>query len=204
MAEAPLAVCESDKNLQAMLTVLRDKEEPVEVRLGRDGLAGSAASASSPSNRAGVITLQPCARWRWTRTLSSVRACLGLLAGLKDGFAQKKLLDGLEDPLKALVRPRRHSSFSAMTCTQNPTHRPRDCQQSTERRCQARGPAAARRGREVRRRCSRSSFATKTNCARLGKSRLRRCRRLNRRNCRSMRGKYCSTRRSTKTFKPPA
>ena len=33
MAEAPLAVCENDENLQAMLNVLRNKDEPVEVRL---------------------------------------------------------------------------------------------------------------------------------------------------------------------------
>src|SRR5262245_41536257 len=33
MAAAPLAACESDKSLQAMLNVLRNKDEPVEVRL---------------------------------------------------------------------------------------------------------------------------------------------------------------------------
>src|SRR5260370_7364838 len=33
MAEAPLAVCESDKDLQAMLDVLRNRDEPVKVRL---------------------------------------------------------------------------------------------------------------------------------------------------------------------------
>ena len=33
LAEAPLAVCESDDNLQAVIGVLRNREEPVEVRL---------------------------------------------------------------------------------------------------------------------------------------------------------------------------
>src|SRR5258708_11068059 len=33
MAQAPLAVCESDKDLQAMLNVLRSEDEPVKVRL---------------------------------------------------------------------------------------------------------------------------------------------------------------------------
>src|SRR3712207_376344 len=33
MADATLAVCGNDANLQAMLKVLRDKEEPIEVRL---------------------------------------------------------------------------------------------------------------------------------------------------------------------------
>src|SRR2546425_27988 len=33
LAQAPLAACENDKNLQAMLKILRDKDEPVKVRL---------------------------------------------------------------------------------------------------------------------------------------------------------------------------
>ena len=33
IAEAPLAICESDKNLQAMLNVLSDKDDRIEVRL---------------------------------------------------------------------------------------------------------------------------------------------------------------------------
>ncbi len=33
MAEVPLAVCESDKDLQSMLSVLRDQAQPIEVRL---------------------------------------------------------------------------------------------------------------------------------------------------------------------------
>ena len=41
LAKAPLAVCESDKDLQAMLNVLRNKDEPVEVRLAAlQSLAG--------------------------------------------------------------------------------------------------------------------------------------------------------------------
>src|SRR5260370_42298898 len=53
MAEVPLAVCESDKNLQAMLNVLRNKDEPVEVRLAplqsfrRRALAASHSSLAA-------------------------------------------------------------------------------------------------------------------------------------------------------------
>ena len=43
MAEAPLAVCESDKDLQAMLTVLRNEDEPVKVRLAALQSLGAAA-----------------------------------------------------------------------------------------------------------------------------------------------------------------
>src|SRR5918999_4058284 len=45
MAEVPLAICESDKNLQAVLDVVRNKQEAVEVRLAAiDTLATAAFS----------------------------------------------------------------------------------------------------------------------------------------------------------------
>ena len=105
MAEAPLAVCESDKNLQAMLDVVRNKDEPVEVRLAAiDTLATAAFS---------VVAFEPC-RKDYIATLREVaqdpnadirQSALGLLARQKDGFAQKKLLEGLQNPEKALVPP---------------------------------------------------------------------------------------------------
>jgi HEAT repeat protein len=105
LAEVPLAVCESDKDLQAVLNVVRNKEEPVEVRLAAmDTLATAAFS---------VIAFESC-RKDYIATLREVaddpdpqirESALGLLAGLKDGFAQKKLLDGLKNPEKALVPP---------------------------------------------------------------------------------------------------
>ncbi|MDT5061035.1 MAG: hypothetical protein QOH63_1494 [Acidobacteriota bacterium] len=105
LAEAPLAVCESDKHLQAVLDVLRNKEEPVEVRLAAmDTLATAAFS---------VIKFESC-RTDYVATLREVaqdpnqeirQSALDLLAGQKDGFAQKLLLEGLKDPEKALVPP---------------------------------------------------------------------------------------------------
>lgn len=105
MAEVPLAVCESDKDLQAMLNVLRNKDEPVEVRLA--ALQSLAAAAFS------VIAFESC-RSDYIATLREVaedpdpeirQRVLGLLAREKDGFAQKKLLEGLKNPEKALVPP---------------------------------------------------------------------------------------------------
>src|SRR5215216_5617152 len=52
MVQAPLAVCETDDNLQKMLAVVRNKEEKVPVRLG--ALATLAAAAFS------AITFEPC------------------------------------------------------------------------------------------------------------------------------------------------
>ncbi len=104
-AEAPLAVCETDANLQAVLKVVRNKEEPVEVRLAAiDTLATAAFS---------VVAFESC-RHDYIATLREVakdpnaeirESALGLLAGEKDGFAQEKLLEGLKDPEKALVPP---------------------------------------------------------------------------------------------------
>ncbi len=105
MAEVPLAVCESDKNLQAMLNVLRNKDEPVEVRL--------AALQSLQAASFSVVAFESC-RGDYIATLRAVaddpdpelrQRVLGLLAREKDGFAQKKLLDGLKNPDKALVPP---------------------------------------------------------------------------------------------------
>jgi hypothetical protein len=105
MAQAPLDVCASDDNLQAVLTVVRDTAEPVEVRLGAmDTLATAAFS---------VVAFEPC-RNDYIAALRDVaddpdarirETALGLLSGEKDAFAQKRLLEGLKKPAKALVAP---------------------------------------------------------------------------------------------------
>jgi hypothetical protein len=104
-AEAPLAVCETDKNLQATLAVVRNQEEPVEVRLA--AMESLAAAAFS------VISFEPC-RNDYIAVLREVaddpnpqvrETALRALAGEQDGFAQKKLLEGLKDPAKALIAP---------------------------------------------------------------------------------------------------
>jgi hypothetical protein len=105
MAEAPLAVCESDKDLQAMLNVLSNQDEPEKVRL--------AALQSLQAASFSVIAFESC-RGDYIATLRKVAAdpsrelrqrVLGLLAREKDGFAEKKLLEGLKNPEKALVPP---------------------------------------------------------------------------------------------------
>jgi len=104
-AEAPLAVCEKDEHLQATLAVIRNQQEPVEVRLA--AMESLAAAAFS------VISFEPC-RNDYIATLREVatdpnqqirETALGALAGEKDAFAQKKLLEGLKSPDKALVPP---------------------------------------------------------------------------------------------------
>ena len=105
MAAAPLAVCESDKDLQGMLGVLRNKEEPVEVRMAALQALGAAAFS--------VIAFESC-HADYIATLRQVATdpnpkirsrVLGILIRNKDGFAEKKLLEGLKNPDKALVPP---------------------------------------------------------------------------------------------------
>jgi HEAT repeat protein len=105
LTEAPLAVCESDKDLQAMLNVLRNQDEPAAVRL--------AALQSLQAASFSVIAFEAC-RGDYLATLRQVaedpnpelrQRALGLLARKKDGFAQTKLLEGLKNPDKALVPP---------------------------------------------------------------------------------------------------
>src|SRR5215204_2301969 len=103
--EAPLATIESDKSLQASLDVLRDREQPIKVRL--------AALQSLQAATFSVIEFEPY-REDYMATLREIvddpdeelrTRVLGILAREKDGYAQKRLLEGLQDPSKALVPP---------------------------------------------------------------------------------------------------
>jgi hypothetical protein len=105
LAQAPLAVCDSDKNLESVLRVLRDTDEPAEVRLAAmDTLATAAFS---------VVAFEPChndyiAALREVSQDSDPKireTALGQLVGEKDAYAQKKLVEGLKKPEKALVPP---------------------------------------------------------------------------------------------------
>jgi hypothetical protein len=105
LAQAPLAVCDSDNNLQAVLAVLRDVDEPIQVRV--------AAMQSLQAASFSVAAFESCSG-DYRATLRKVaqdanpelrQLALGELAQQKDGFAQKKLLDGLQNPEKALVPP---------------------------------------------------------------------------------------------------
>lgn len=105
IAETPLAICENDKDLQAMLNVLRDRNEPVAVRL--------AALQSLQAASFSVVAFESC-RGDYLATLREVvddpdpelrQRVLGILAREKDGFAQQKLIEGLEHPDQALVPP---------------------------------------------------------------------------------------------------
>jgi hypothetical protein len=105
LAQSPLAVCESDNNLQSVLRLVRDTDEPAEVRLAAmDTLATAAFS---------VVAFEPCHN-DYIAALRDVsqdpdpkirESALGLLVGEKDAYAQKKLVEGLKKPDKALVPP---------------------------------------------------------------------------------------------------
>lgn len=105
LIEAPLAACESDENLQTMLQMLRDPKQPIKVRLAT--LQSLQAASFS------VITFEPC-RADYLATLREIvddpdeelrQRALGILAREKDGYVQKRLLEGLENEDKALVPP---------------------------------------------------------------------------------------------------
>lgn len=105
MYESPLASSDKEENLQPVLEVLRNKEEPVPVRLAalQTIQAASFGSIAFESMRGDYIAaLREVAQ----DTDSELRQrALGILAREKDGFAQRKLLQGLENPEKALVPP---------------------------------------------------------------------------------------------------
>lgn len=105
LAEVPLAVCDDDQNLQALLKILRDQKEPIKVRL--------AALQSIQAASFSVIAFENC-RGEYLATLREIvddpnpelrQRVLGILAREKDGYVQKRLLEGLQNPAKALVPP---------------------------------------------------------------------------------------------------
>jgi hypothetical protein len=103
--EAPLATIASDQSLQASLNVLRDREQPIKVRL--------AALQSLQAATFSVIEFEPY-REDYFATLRELvddpdeelrQRVLGILAREKDGYVQQRLLEGLQDTSKALVPP---------------------------------------------------------------------------------------------------
>ncbi len=103
--EVPHAVGESEANLESVLKVLRNKGEPIEVRLTalQTLQAATFVSAEYESWRSDYIA---ALREVATDADAELRQrALGILAREKDGFAQKKLIEGLESPEKALVSP---------------------------------------------------------------------------------------------------
>ncbi len=111
LIEDPLAVCESDENLQKVLSVLRNRDEPTEVRL--TVLQTLQAATFS------FADFESC-RAEYTAALRELvddpddtirRRALGILSRDKDGYAQKRLLEGLKEPEKALVPPEKALQF---------------------------------------------------------------------------------------------
>lgn len=105
LSEAPQAVLESDEHLQSVLGILRDQDEPASVRMAalKTLQAASFSAAEFESCRPDYIaTLRQLAE---DPHLELRQRVLGILAREKDGSVQKKLLEGLQNPEKALVAP---------------------------------------------------------------------------------------------------
>jgi len=105
LQEVPLAVCENDENLTSLLTIIRDRNEPIKVRL--------AALQSLQAASFSVIAFESC-RPDYLAALREVvddpdpelrQRVLGILARENDSYVQQRLLDGLQNPEKALVPP---------------------------------------------------------------------------------------------------
>jgi hypothetical protein len=105
LAEPALAATEKEDSLQAVLKVLRSQEQPTPVRLAalKTLQAASFGAPAFESLRGDYIaTLREVAQ---DRNLELRQRALGILTREKDGFAQRKLLEGLEKPEIALVTP---------------------------------------------------------------------------------------------------
>jgi hypothetical protein len=102
---APVQVAESTDDVGRLLKVLRDSGEPIEVRMAALQSLGAAAFSvadfeSMHGEYIGALREVSTDSHEQLR-----RRALGILTRSKDGYAQKKLLDGLKDPAKALLPP---------------------------------------------------------------------------------------------------
>ena len=103
--EIPLASRPDDENLPKLLAMLGDDNEPAEVRL---------AALKAMQKASFRVVSFATAQGDYTAILRKLTAdpnqelrerALAILARRKDGHAQKKLLEGLQDPGKALLAP---------------------------------------------------------------------------------------------------
>lgn len=105
LGTSPPTTSTNPSDLQSMIAVLRDKEKPVDARFAALQLLGAArfASRDFPSIEGDYI-----AALREVSTDADGemrRRALGILAREKDGFALKRLLEGLKKPETALLPP---------------------------------------------------------------------------------------------------
>ena len=149
MVAAPLAVCESEKDLQSMLKILSDRSEPQAVRLAAlQSLGAAAFSVSSFASR----------RTDYIATLRKVvddpdlelrQRVLGILMREQDGYAQKKLLEGLKNPTKALLSPEKALQLLSYDIHAEAYSAARGhSQEAAERRGKTRGAPASRGRRQ--------------------------------------------------------
>ncbi|HSE32180.1 MAG TPA: hypothetical protein VLA93_11460 [Pyrinomonadaceae bacterium] len=105
LGDVAMGVCENDEGFQSLLNILRDQKEPIKVRLATlQTLQGASFS---------VITFESC-RGDYFATLRELvedpdpefrQRVLGILAREKDAYVQQRLLEGLQNPDRALVPP---------------------------------------------------------------------------------------------------
>jgi len=99
------AVCESDEVFRGMVAVLRDKAEPPAVRRAalRTLQASSFSVVAFNARRSSYLTA--LRGLTGDADLEIRQSVFGILARERDGHAQQLLLEGLEDPSKALLPP---------------------------------------------------------------------------------------------------
>jgi len=107
LAEVPIVFHEDEAHVQGVLGVLGDQEEPVEVQFAALETLQAAAfgDASYATWRGDYITTLRKIVAEADADAELRQRALGVLAREKDGFAQARLLEGLQSPEKAVVPP---------------------------------------------------------------------------------------------------
>ena len=203
LAEVPLAVCENEKNLQAVLSILRNRQEPVVVRLAAlQSMATAAFSvvAFESSRNEYIATLRAIAVDEDAESSAGARPSRtgeGRLRAEETARRVEESRKGADPAGKSATTPggttftqklmpwRERSSASLRTPSRR--SKPSDYSRLTPRRHL----------------CSRRSSETRANLRSVGRSRRRRCTRSSRTRCRHLRARSFSTRRNkTRSGRP--
>ena len=103
MTVAPLAVCDHDDHLHAMLEVLGNRQESIDVRLAALQALQTASFSTSKFESCRKEYIAMLRKVAKDSNLELRQRVFGILAREKDGYAQRKLLEGLKNPSKALL-----------------------------------------------------------------------------------------------------
>jgi hypothetical protein len=105
LQQLPPEVYNKEDALQAVMKILADATEPLKLRFAALDTLGAAAFSSSAFTACRADYIATLRKIATDQDAEMRRRVLGILTRQKDAYAQQQLVQGLQDPAKALVPP---------------------------------------------------------------------------------------------------